>query len=404
MTKYIEKSKAEGRIDAPTSKSVAHRLLILGAMCEGEKSVIRGITPSDDVLATIDCLSALGVKIEYDGWAAVVDGIDFSRASATDPLLCRESGSTLRFLIPMCLISGNEATLVGSEKLISRPQGVYEKIAEENGFLFKRECDRITLRGRLLPGEYSVVGDVSSQFITGLILALSTLKGESKILFTTKIESRSYIELTRSALMKFGGEVRWDGDSALIINGGKKLCGVDMTVEGDWSGTSFIEALGLVGGEVKVDGLDEGSLQGDRVYREHFRELDKGFCEIDISDCPDLGPILFTVAALKHGGRFVGTRRLKIKESDRCEAMKEELEKFGAEILIEENALTVLGADLHAPNTRLKGHNDHRIVMSLAVLCSVYGGEIEGCEAVKKSYPAFFRDINRLGIKAYDID
>lgn len=402
MTKYIEKNKAEGRIDAPTSKSVAHRLLILAAMCNGERSVIHGITPSEDVLATIDCLSALGVRIEYDGRTAVVDGIDFSKARATDLLYCRESGSTLRFLIPMCLLSGNEATLVGSEKLISRPQGVYEKIAEENGFLFKKECDRITLCGRLLPGEYRIVGDVSSQFVTGLILALSTLKGESKILFTTKIESKSYIELTRSALSKFGGEVRWDGDSALIIEGGKRLSGREITVEGDWSGTAFIEALGLFGGEIKVDGLDEDSLQGDRAYRKHFQELDKGFCEIDISDCPDLGPILFTVAALKHGGKFVGTRRLREKESDRIFAMTTELSKFGTEFVIEENCLTVKKCVLHKPNEPLFGHNDHRVVMSLSVICSVFGGEIVGADAVNKSYPDFFNHLRQLGITHQD--
>ena len=404
MIKYIEKSKAEGTIDAPTSKSVAHRLLISAAMCEGEESVIRGITPSEDVKATIDCLRALGVKIDYDGSSARVVGIDFKNAMADEMLNCRESGSTLRFLIPLCLLSGREFTLVGTEKLISRPQNVYEDIAKEKSFLFIRGKDSITLSGKLTPGEYSVPADVSSQFITGLIFALSALNGDSRIILTTKIESKSYIDLTISAMMKFGGSVRWESDSTLLLEGGRKLTARELTVEGDWSGTAFIEALGLMGGKVCVRGLDESSLQGDRVYREHFAALNEGFCEINIEDCPDLGPILFAVAALKHGGRFIGTRRLKIKESDRALAMKTELEKFGAEIIMEENRLTVKKSELHTPCKRLSGHNDHRIVMSLAVMCSVYGGEIEGCEAVSKSYPAFFIDIEKLGIKTHEIN
>ena len=204
--------------------------------------------------------------------------------------------------------------------------------------------------------------------------------------------------------MRFGGSVRWEDDSTIVIEGGKRLSGREITVEGDWSGTAFIEALNLIGGNISVDGLDEESLQGDRIYREHFKSLSEGFAEINIEDCPDLGPILFTVAAIMQGGRFVGTKRLKIKESDRASAMESELRKFGAELLVEENSVTVNKKQLHAPSERLCGHNDHRIVMSLSVICTLFGGEIEGCEAVSKSYPAFFEDINKLGIKTHDVN
>nr|MBE6544727.1 3-phosphoshikimate 1-carboxyvinyltransferase [Oscillospiraceae bacterium] len=403
MIRYVGKGQAEGRVSAPTSKSVAHRLLIAAAMCEGQRSVIDGITPCEDVLATIECLRVLGVKIVYDGSRAAIEGIDFKKAKPSSVLKCRESGSTLRFLIPIALLSGEEMILSGSEKLISRPQGVYEEIASDEGFLFKKDIGKITVKGRLRSGEYRVRGDVSSQFITGLIFALSALDGDSKILLTTKIESRSYVELTISALSEFGVKVEWEGDSALQIKGGQKHTARELRVEGDWSGTAFIEALNFLGGSVTVDGLNENSLQGDRVYREHFASLDGGFCEINIEDCPDLGPILFTIAALKHGGRFTGTKRLKIKESDRARAMMEELSKFGASLLIEENSVTVLKRELHQPRERICGHNDHRIVMSLAVILTRFGGEIEGCEAVSKSYPDFFEDIKELGITTYEI-
>lgn len=403
MIRYVGKGQAEGRVSAPTSKSVAHRLLIAAAMCEGQRSVIEGITPCEDVLATIDCLRALGVKIEYDGSRAAIEGIDFKKAKPSSVLKCRESGSTLRFLIPLALLSGEEMILSGSKKLISRPQGVYEEIASDEGFLFKKDIDKITVKGRLRSGEYRIRGDVSSQFITGLIFALSTLNGDSKILLTTKIESKSYVELTRSALSEFGVKVEWDGDSVLQIKGGQKPYARSITVEGDWSGAAFIEALNFLGGSVAVDGLNENSLQGDRAYREYFASLDGGFCEINIEDCPDLGPILFTLAAVKQGGRFTGTRRLKIKESDRAEAMRAELSKFGASLLIEENSVTVQKRQLHQPRERLCGHNDHRIVMSLAVILTEFGGEIDGCEAVSKSYPGFFEDIKKLGITTYEI-
>lgn len=403
MIKKIEKSKAEGIISVPTSKSVAHRLLIAAAMCKGE-STIDGITPCEDVLATIDCLKTLGVKIEYQEQRAKITGIDFSEAMSTASLNCRESGSTLRFLIPLCMLSGNDFLLVGSEKLISRPQIVYSEIADIYNFVFNREDCGFRVKGRLRAGEYRVRGNVSSQFITGLLFALSTLKEDSRIVITTKLESRSYVELTISAMAEFGVKVLWENDSTLLIKGGQAYKERNITVEGDWSGAAFLEAFNHIGGSVELIGLNENSHQGDRACKELFTKLCEGYSEINIENCPDLAPILFTVAAIKDGGKFTGTKRLKIKESDRAEVMKEELSKFGAELVIEENAVTVLKRELHTPTERLCGHNDHRIVMSLAVISTIYGGEIEGCESVAKSYPGFFEDIKTLGINVYEIN
>ncbi len=402
MILRIEKGRAKGKVIAPKSKSVAHRMLICAAMCRGE-SRIDGIPACEDVLATIDCLRAFGVKIEYDGYSATVYGIDFTKAKPCGTLNCRESGSTLRFLIPLAMLLDEEVTFVGSERLMARPQNIYETIAKEESLTFRREKSSITVRGPLRVGEYFIDGNVSSQFITGLLFAFSVMDADMKIIFNTPIESRPYVELTVSAMRQFGVRVYYDTDWSFFIFGGQQYRSKQLTVEGDWSGAAFIEALNHIGGEVNIDGLDENSLQGDKICLEYFTLLDSGFAEMDISNCPDLGPILFTLAAMKDGGRFVGTRRLRDKESDRILAMKSELEKFGAELTVEENAVTVTKTELHAPSERLCGQGDHRIVMSLAVLCSQFGGEIEGCEAVSKSYPDFFEDIKALGIKVYEI-
>lgn len=377
-------------------------MLIAAAMCPGGRSIIRGINPCEDVFATIDCLRALGAKIEYENCTAKVVGIDLSLAKPKGELCCRESGSTLRFIIPLLWLSGEEFTLTGSERLFARSMAVYEDIAKKHSFLFKRENGRIVTRGRLTCGEYRVRGDISSQFITGLLFALSQIEGKSQIIITTDLESRDYINITTSVMKLFGINAFWRDDYTLHILGGGQIEARDLSVEGDWSNGAFLDAFNYLGGSVEIDGLRPDSAQGDMVYREHFQSLSNGFCEIDLSDCPDLGPILFTFAALKEGGRFIGIKRLRDKESDRVTSMKEELSKFGAELLVEENLLTVVKRELHPPSERLFGHNDHRIVMSLAVISSIYGGTIEGCEAVNKSYPEFFKDINKLGIKTYE--
>ena len=402
MRKIINKGIADGIVNAPTSKSAAHRMLICAAMCHGV-SRIDGLPLCQDVLATIDCLRAFGARIELNGCSAIVSGIDFTKATPRGVLNCRESGSTLRFLIPFALLTGKEVVFTGSEKLLSRPMTVYEKLARDHGFTFKNDGQKIIVCGRLSAGEYILDGGVSSQFITGIILALSALKDESKIKVNSKIESRPYVDLTLRIMGDMGVKVCTDSDRSFIIPGGQEYRCTDASVEGDWSGGAFLEAFNVLGGCVTVNGLYEDSTQGDKVCRELFSKLESGYTEIDISDCPDLGPILFTAAAALHGAKFLGTRRLRDKESDRVAAMKDELQKFGAELITEENSVTVNKTDLHTPRELLCGHNDHRIVMSLAVLCTLFGGEIEGCEAVDKSYPDFFRDIKVLGVQSYDV-
>lgn len=377
MIAHIRPSRASGSITAPPSKSMAHRLLIAAGLA-GDESLVSGIDWSEDLLATRDCLHAL-------------------REGA--PLCCRESGSTLRFFIPLALLGEKAVVFSGSERLMSRPLGVYEELCRRQGLLFEKNGRELTVCGPLRPGTFEMPGDVSSQFITGLLFALPLLPRESTIVLRPPVESRSYIELTLTALQLFGVEAGWDGPYTLRVSGAQRYRPRPVCVEGDWSNAAFLSAFNLLGGDVTVEGLDEASLQGDKVYIKHYSALKEGFAKISLADCPDLGPVLFAVAAALHGARFADTRRLRIKESDRAEAMAVELRKLGADIRVGENVVEIYPASLRSPAEILSGHNDHRIVMALSVLLSKYGGSIAGAEAVRKSYPGFFEDIEKLGIE-----
>ena len=398
MNVKIKPGRAMGSVKAPPSKSMAHRLLISAAMCDGV-SHVSGVSHCEDVLATLDCLAALGIKTEQNGDTVTVYGRNFCSLEPADALKCRESGSTLRFMIPPAMLSGKTTVFYGAEGLMKRPMSVYEQLFSEHSLTYISDGKSIVVKGALLGGEYTLVGNVSSQFISGLIFALPCAKGDSRIRIIPPIESRSYIELTLSAIRKFGVRAEWEDDHTIFIPGGQKYTPADVTVEGDYSGAAFTEALSLFGGEVTVEGLDPESIQGDRVYRRYYGMLSSGIPTIHIGDCPDLGPVLFAVAAAKFGGIFDGTRRLKIKESDRAEAMAEELVKFGASVKVYDDTVVIYPRELHAPSEILRGHNDHRIVMALAILLTQTGGEIEGAEAVAKSYPEFFEHLSTLGIE-----
>ena len=393
----VMKSKPAGTITAPPSKSMAHRLLLCGGLARGT-SIVHGIAPSQDVLATLDCLKALGAEFSYEGDTITIQGIG-TPASAKETLRCRESGSTLRFFLPLCMLCGNETTLCGSETLLKRPLTVYETICKEQGIKFKNDGKQVTVSGRLAAGEYSVPGDISSQFITGLLFALPLLDRDSRINIIPPVESRSYINMTIDALQTFGVTVCWEDSQTLTVKGNQRYVPQETEVEGDYSNAAFFAALRALGAEVKISGLKEDSLQGDKVYEELYASLTSGVPQIDISDCPDLGPILFAVAAAGNGAVFTGTRRLKIKESDRGSAMAEELQKFGVSVEVEEDRIIVCPVDFHEPGVTLCGHNDHRIVMSLSVLLTLTGGTIEGAEAVNKSMPDFFDKLQQLGVE-----
>ena len=384
----------KGSIDAPPSKSMAHRYLI-GAALSGKTCRISGFDYSEDILASMDCLKALGARIAVRGDCVTIDPDRFM--TAENPVLsCRESGSTLRFFIPLALCLGREVTLRGSRRLFERPLEIYEALCREKGFAFAKTEDTLTLCGKLSSGHYAIRGDVSSQFITGLVFALIYLGGDSEIEIVPPFESRSYVNLTLSALRSFGADVAFTDAYHIVIRESRMhaYCG---RIEGDYSNAAFLDAFNHIGSDVSVGNLSDDSLQGDRVYQNYFRLISEGTPTLDISDCPDLGPVLFALAAMKNGAVFTGTDRLKAKESDRGMAMHEELVKLGGGLIFGDNRITVPKQQLAYRGEPLSGHNDHRIVMAMSLVLSRIGGAIDDAQAVRKSYPGFFEDIQKLG-------
>lgn len=397
MIATIKKGTAYGRVEAPPSKSVSHRYLICGALSGG--SVIENVAFSEDIKATLNCLSALGAEYEIDGSTVKTGGISPDKAIKSAELFCNESGSTLRFLIPLCLLFGQKITLKGTQRLMSRSLAVYKEMCLSQGIEFTEDKESVTVCGKLTAGKYSVRGDVSSQFISGLMFALPLLPDDSIIDITGALESGSYLGMTVKALAEFGVRISRTDEHTIFIKGNQTYKPRTLRVEGDYSNAAFFEAFNSVGGNVAVAGLKKDTCQGDAVYRKLFGKLVRGCPEIDISDCPDLAPVLMAVAAANNGVRLTGTHRLKIKESDRGAAMAEELAKFGCNTEVWENEITVHPRALKTPELPLSGHNDHRIVMALSLLCSITGGSIYGAEAVNKSFPDYFRKLSSLGIK-----
>lgn len=398
MRVLIKKSRAHGTLRAPSSKSQLHRLLICAALSEGA-SLIKCRTVSDDILATVDCLTALGATISRTTDGFHVIGTDMRHSAPRTTLNARESGSTLRFLIPIAALSGAKTLFAGSPKLMQRPLSVYEDIFRKNELMLMPSGERfLWVDGPLKAGDFSLDGSVSSQFISGLLLALPLLDGDSVINIKPPFESRPYVNMTLDTMRCFGVEASFSDEYTLNIKGNQAYkCG-QFSAEGDWSSAAFIHALNYLDGSVELEDLSEDSLQADKVCIELFDALKNGAPIIDISDCPDLAPILFSLAAHFNGAEFTGTARLRFKESSRAEAMAEELLKLGADIQISENSVTVKKSELHAPTPRILSHNDHRVAMALAVLLTAFGGEIDGAESVNKSYPEFFEDLIKLGI------
>ena len=402
MRAIIETGAARGCVAAPPSKSCAHRLLIGAALAAGE-SRIDGVAMSQDILATMDCVRMLGAEVREENGRLWVKGCGGRPAAgASLPVLpCRESGSTLRFLIPTALCAGG-GVFRGAERLMARGVSVYEELLKERGVAFAVERDALTVSGRLQPGLYRLRGDVSSQFISGLLFALPLLEEDSVIEILPPFESRGYVDMTLEALNVFGIRVDRQEETRFLVPGGQRYQPAQVTVEGDWSQAAFFYGLNALGGQVNVTGLRADSLQGDRSCERLMKAMTGGSLQADLSDCPDLAPVLFAVAAgLEHGAHFTGTRRLAIKESSRATVMADELSKFGAEISVGENDVKIAPLPLHRPEKILRGHNDHRVVMALAVLATRFGGVIDDAQAVSKSYPEFFRDLAALGVQVH---
>ena len=400
----IHKSIAGGTVAAPPSKSYAHRLILASFLASLEKDAgmqtVSNIALSEDIKATLDCVNALGCEFSFDGNSV---SMQQNKLNMTDPIVleCNESGSTMRFMLPVALALAGNAVVKGTPKLLSRGLGVYTNIFDDQGIVYSSDNNSLSAEGKLKSGVFKIDGSISSQFVTGLLFALPLLENDSRIEIMGELQSRPYVDITIDVLERYGISVRFE-DNAILVPGGQHYHAVDSVCPADWSNAAFLDFFNYIGGKVNVTGLDSDSLQGDRVYKECFRMLDNGFCTIDVKNCIDLGPVLFTMASIKHGATFVNTRRLRIKESDRVADICTELAKTGAEFRIEENSVTIKPGTLtdQTPEIEFDSHNDHRLAMSLAVLASVFGATVKDCGAVAKSFPDFFEKIQKLDIFA----
>ena len=384
MNLTITPGKLSGTVTPPPSKSQAHRLLICAALA-GEGSVIHNLADSQDTRATRRCLAELTTD-----------------RRTLPELDCGESGSTLRFLIPLALALRGGGVFTGHGRLMERPQKPYFDLFDEKGIQYEQKDGVLTVEGRLTPGEYRLPGNVSSQFFTGLLLALPLLDGPSAIIPTTPLESEGYIGMTLDAMHEFGVDIASTRSIPphYLVSGGRRYQRAEVTVEGDWSQAAFWYAANCLGCTVDVRGVSQYSTQGDRVIESLCLELSQpGDTEIDMSGCPDLAPPVAAAAAVRQGTtRLVNAGRLRIKESDRLAAITAALNALGARVTEHPDSLTIYGRDGLTGGT-VDCCNDHRIAMMAAIAATRCREPVTllGAECVAKSYPDFWEHYRMLG-------
>ena len=402
MNGKIKTSKLKGTLTARPSKSFAHRYLFASALSENA-NIISNIDFSNDIIATLDCIYAYGKK-HFREYEKHIVRFSHECIKNFEPTFdCKESGTTLRIFLPIAIQKYEKATFIGSDRLIERGVNIYEEIFKY--VRFYKDKYSIKTNGLINAGKYELTGNISSQYISGLLYALPLLDDNSEITISTKLESKDYVLMTLDVLKNYGISIetniykQLDENHKIYfkINGNQNYIANDFSIEGDYSNAAFIDAFNYFDNEITLNGLNPSSLQADKIYKEHFETLNNGSAIIDISNCIDLGPILITFASLKHGAKFINTERLKIKESDRGNVIANELKKCGADIEVYDNEIIINKKELHKPNATLYSHNDHRIAMSLSLLSTLFDIEIEGSECVSKSYPGYFDDLKKLG-------
>ncbi len=417
MDVLIKPSKLKGTIKVPPSKSLAHRAIIAASLAKGN-SVISNVSFSEDIKATIEGMKALGAKIRIENDKVFIEGSNVKRLRKE--ICANESGSTLRFLIPIALVNSDEIVFTGKNNLVNRPLDIYFDIFKEQGIEYKiyEKYLPLEVKGALKPGEFKIRGDISSQFITGLLFALPLLNGDSKIFITTELESRDYILLTIDILNLFGIKIEFN-EREIFIKGNQVYQPFDYEVEGDFSQAAFYLVANMLGADVKLAGLNLKSVQGDIKILEDIESfggkivvennlvyaINNNLKPADISfkQTPDLGPALTVLASITKGvSNFKDCARLRIKECDRVTCMKEELNKLGASITESSDTMTIRGSKLYGGI--VDSHNDHRVVMALAMLTNILDSDIliKNANAINKSYPNFFEDFKSLGGIVYE--
>lgn len=412
----IRPSKLKGSINIPPSKSLSHRALIVASLSNGTSSV-ENLIFSDDIVATSEAMKTLGAnikRVKEDG--ITIEGT-LPKSLKGETIDCKESGSTLRFLMPISLVRETKVVFTGRGKLISRPLDPYYKIFDKENIAYKTDDGDLPLEinGKLQSGVFQVQGDISSQFITGLLFALPLLEGDSKIQIIGQLESKGYVDLTIDILGEFGIDIKNNEYKEFTIKGSQEYKARDHRVEGDFSQAAFWLVAGILGEEIESDDLNPDSLQGDKVIvdlinkmggdlaLEHSafvsRESNTRGITVDVSEFPDLVPVLAVLAALSEGQtKIINAGRLRIKESDRLKAISTELNKLGANIKEVGDSLVIQGKK-SLKGGQVDSWNDHRIAMALAIASIRCEGEvtITNSDSVNKSYPHFWEDFRSLG-------
>lgn len=417
MNVKIYPGKINNSIIVPPSKSDSHRAIICAALAHG-KSTIKNVIYSDDINATINAMDILGAKIERKEDSLVIEGISNFQDWKHIEVDCQESGSTLRFVLPLFSLTGDEVTITGRPRLLERPLEIYQDIAAKQNILFVRGYDKITLNGKFKADDYVITGDISSQFITGLLLTLPLLDKDSSIKIIPPFESKSYVLMTIMTMKCFGVRVEYDNEYTFHIKGRQQYKPYDYVIEGDYSNSSSYAVLGALNQEVTITGLNLTSKQGDKVIFDIVKrfgavvnEVKNGYkvtpgarqaLEVDLQDCPDIGPSLMILLAFAEGDSHINnTHRLAVKETNRIITMVSNLQSFGVGIHANDNEIFIHGSSNYDGGATVPSFNDHRICMAMAVMATLVERPvtITNAECVKKSYPEFFDDLAKLGIK-----
>lgn len=397
----ITPSFLSGRVEIPASKSCAHRALICASLAQGT-SVISGVSMSKDIEATIGAMTALGADFKVNNNAVTVTGVKSCPEKAE--IDCCESGSTLRFVIPVAAALGTESTFMGRGRLPQRPIDIYKRELTKKGVKFSAGEMPYVISGKLTGGRYEIEGDVSSQFVTGLIFALPLLDKDSEIFLTSRLESRPYVDITIDILRRFGIEIK-ETENGFMIRGGQKYTPHNEKIEGDFSQAAFFYTANALGADIDLGNLNKNSVQGDKkileILNHVYHDGNIGAFRADCSDIPDLVPILTVLGAFGSGESVIyNAKRLKIKESNRLEASAALVNALGGNVEITDDGLII------HPTKKMHGgevdsFGDHRIVMAAAVAATAVDGDvtIRGAEAAEKSYPDFFKDYIQLGGK-----
>lgn len=408
-----------GKVKVPPSKSFSHRS-ILAAFLSGEECKINNIKPSDDITATLRCAEVLGAEWSYDAKKSVLTVRKNSdrKLPAKINLDCGESGSTLRFLIPIALCFCKDITFTGHGRLMERPLKPFFDIFDEKGVTYSLKSGVLSVKGKLNAGDFKIDGSISSQFITGLLYTLPLLDGDSRIIINGALTSKGYIDITLDVLKKYGIKIQNENYKVFTVKGNQKYKARSYTVEGDFSQAAFFLTAGAIGCDITCTGLKENSLQGDkriieviestgatvkRVGSNGFKAISSASMHgitVDADEIPDLVPIMAVLLAFCKGeSRIINAKRLRMKESDRLAAICSELNALGADITEKEDSLIINGTQVLRGNT-VSSHNDHRIAMAAAIAACRCEGEVvigDAQKSVKKSYPDFFKDYNKLG-------